>query len=120
VGCDVVCIDDKVPLVDGTTVKDKAITEGEIYVIEWIGIVNNYVFGEYLGVRLKGVNSRFGAENAQPHTPYAARRFRPLVRDPIALFKRIATDPDYKIDAPEGPRRDTPLPEPEREKEVVE
>lgn len=119
VGCEVVCIDDKVPLMGGAIVKDKAITEGDVYTIEWIGIVNNYVFGEYLGVRLKGVNSRFGAENAQPHTPYNASRFRPLVKDPLAWAKRIATDPEFKPSGDEGPLHpDGPLPEPKRVKET--
>lgn len=121
VGCDVVCIDDKVPLVSGSTVKDKNITEGEVYRIRWIGIAKDYVFGEYLGVKLDGIKSDIGGEWRNPDAPYNARRFRPLVRNPIAIFKRIATDPDYKIDAPEGPLHpDGPLKEPEREKEVVE
>lgn len=120
-GMQVVCVDDQVPLIDGSVVKDKAITEGEIYTLSWVGMVNNYVFGEYLGVLLKGVDSRFGAENAQPHTPYAARRFRPLVSDPLSIFRAIAADPDFKVDAPEGPLHpDGPLPEKKRIEETVE
>jgi len=107
-GVQVVCIDDKVPLMGGQIVKDKYITEGEVYTLMWVGMVNNYVFGEYLGVTLKGVESRFGAENAQPHTPYNAKRFRPVVSDPLAVFKRIAVDPDFKVGAPEGPVRGLP------------
>ncbi|WP_210211084.1 CAP-Gly domain protein [Borborobacter arsenicus] len=121
-GMDVVCIDDNVPLAGGGVVKDANITEGETYRLRWVGMASHYVFGDYLGVKLEGVDSKFGEAWGVPDAPYAARRFRPLVKDPIALFRRIATDPDYKIDAPEGPVRDEPLPPekaPKREKEVV-
>jgi hypothetical protein len=123
VGVEVFCIDDKVPLADGTIVKDKNITEGEVYRIRWIGITKDYVFGEYLGVKLEGIKSDIGGEWRNPDAPYNARRFRPLVSDPLAIFKRIATDPSWKVEGPEGPVRDEPLPpekEPEREKEVAE
>lgn len=119
-GMDVVCIDDKVPLAGGGVVKDANITEGQTYTIRWVGMAHLYTLGDYLGVKLDGVDSKFGEPWGVPDAPYAARRFRPLVNDPLALFKRIATDPDYKIDAPEGPLHpDGPLKEPEREKEVV-
>lgn len=108
-GQQVVCVDDKVPLIDGSVVKDKAITEGQVYTLSWVGVAKHYVFGEYLGVCLEGIASRFGAEEGRPHMPYAARRFRPLVKDRLAVFRRIAADPDYKIDAPEGPVRDKPV-----------
>lgn len=112
-GAKVVCIDDQVPLIDGSVVKDKVIAEGEIYTISWVGIVNNYVFGEYLGVCLVGVDSRFGAENAQPHTPYAARRFRPLVRDKLATFRSVAAGGPIQGDF-EEPKRKAPVREKER------
>lgn len=126
VGQEVVCVDDKVPLMGGAIVKDKEITEGQIYTIKWLGISNHYVFGEYLGVKLKGVDSRFGAENGMPHYPYNAKRFRPLVSDPLAVFRNMVVDPNgYKPDTPEGPvHPDGPLPDDgegvkEREKEGV-
>lgn len=121
VGCEVVCVDDQVPLAGGGTVKDANITEGLIYKVRWVGMAHLYPIGDYLGVKLEGVDSKFGEVWGVQDAPYAARRFRPLVRDPIAQFRRIATDPDYKIDAPEGPVRDEPLPEPkpDRVKEDV-
>lgn len=109
VGCDVVCIDDQVPLAGGTFVKDKNITEGVVYRIRWIGMTKDYVFGDYLGVKLDGVKSDMGGEWRNPDAPYNARRFRPVVKDPLAMFRQIAADPhDYEVTGPEGPVRGVP------------
>lgn len=116
-GQEVVCIDDQVPLADGTSVKDANLNEGTIYRLRWIGMAQHYVFGDYLGVKLEGVNSGFGEAWGQPDAPYAAKRFRPLVKDPLAVFRAIAANPHDKIGAPEGPRRNKKLPV--REKEEV-
>ncbi|TIN83077.1 CAP-Gly domain protein [Mesorhizobium sp.] len=104
-GQEVVCIDDQVPLMDGTTVKDAILTEGTIYRLRWVGMANHYVFGEYLGVKIEGINSGFGEAWGQPDAPYNARRFRPLVKDPLAWAKAIVADPKRPIDASEGPTR---------------
>ncbi|WP_206681887.1 CAP-Gly domain protein [Mesorhizobium sp. NZP2298] len=121
-GQEVICIDDQVPLADGTSVKDANITEGTIYRLRWVGMATHYVFGDYLGVKLEGVNSGFGEAWGQPDAPYNAKRFRPLVKDTIAVFRSIAADPTRTIDAPEGPRRGKKLPvrAPSREKTKVE
>lgn len=108
VGQEVVCIDDQVPIEGGGTVKDAAITEGQVYRLRWVGMASHYVFGDYLGVKLEGVDSKFGEAWGQPDAPFAARRFRPLVKDPLAVFRSIAVDPKRKIDAPEGPVRGVP------------
>ena len=106
IGQQVVCIDDKVPLAGGGTVKDANITEGQIYTVRWVGMAHLYVVGDYLGVKLEGIDSKFGEAWGVPDAPYAARRFRPLVKDPIALFRRIASDPNGPLPgAPEGPKR---------------
>lgn len=115
-GVDVICIDDQVPLADGTSVKDANITEGVVYRLRWVGMATHYVFGDYLGVKLEGVNSGFGEAWGQPDAPYAAKRFRPLVKDPIALFRKIAASPHDKIDVEEGPRRNKKLPVREKER----
>jgi hypothetical protein len=119
VGQEVVCIDDKVPLEGGAIVKDAAITEGQVYRIRWVGMASHYVFGDYLGVKLEGVDSKFGEAWGVKDAPFAARRFRPLVNDPIAIFRQIAADPHgYKVTGPEGPLHpDGPLPDDVREKE---
>lgn len=112
VGQDVVCVNDQVPLADGRTVKDANITEGQVYRIRWLGMAHLYTVGDYLGVKLEGVDSRFGEANCVPDAPYNANRFRPLVSDPIAVFRAIATDPTFKVDAPEGPLHPNgPLPD---------
>lgn len=103
-GMQVVCIDDKVPLEGGLTVKDANITEGEIYTLRWVGMASHYVFGEYLGVRLIGVDSRFGEEWGMPDAPYAACRFRPLVEDRLAVFRGLLAGCPIQGDF-EEPRR---------------
>lgn len=108
-GCEVICIDDKVPLEGGAVVKDAAITEGTVYRLRWVGMATHYVFGDYLGVKLEGVDSRFGEAWGVKDAPFAARRFRPLVKDPLAWVKQIAADPHgYVVDGPEGPTRGEP------------
>lgn len=109
VGQEVVCIDDKVKLMGGGLAKDAAITEGQVYRLRWVGMANHYVFGDYLGVKLDGVDSKFGEAWGLPDAPFAASRFRPLVKDPLAVFRSIAADPhNFKVDGPVGPVRGEP------------
>lgn len=110
----VVCINDKVPIEGGVTVKDAQITEGQTYTLRWVGMANHYVFGDYLGVRLEGVITEFGKAYGVDDCPYAASRFRPLVNDPIAVFRAILADPNKTIEETNEPRK------PVRVKEVVE
>ncbi|WP_246679532.1 MULTISPECIES: hypothetical protein [unclassified Mesorhizobium] len=105
VGMQVVCVDAKVP--PHVTIP-LGLKEGAIYVIRWIGPHNSYVDGEFIGVRLEGVERGQCPTYGHDDPPFNAKRFRPLVSDPLAIFRRIATDPDFKIDAPEGPVRDRP------------
>lgn len=115
-GVEVVCVDDRVPLAGGGFVKDANITEGTVYTVRWVGMAHLYTLGDYLGVKLDGVDSKFGEPWGVPDAPYAARRFRPLVKDPLAWARQIAADPNGPLpEAPEGPVR-----VPEREKEEVE
>lgn len=112
VGQQVVCIDDKVPLAGGGSVKDANITEGQVYVIRRVGMAHHYVFGDYLGVRLDGIDSGFGKPWGQEDMPYAARRFRPLVEDRLAVLRSIAAG-EPLVPSIEEPKR-------ERVKEGVE
>jgi hypothetical protein len=106
-GAQVICVDDKVPLENGATVKDANITEGETYTVRWVGMASHYVFGSYLGVKLEGIDSKFGEAWGLSDAPYAAKRFRPLVKDPLAWARQIAADPNgYKVGGPEGPLRE--------------
>lgn len=115
VGCDVVCIDAKFAPSQKTTIKCELV-EGQTYRIRWLGIFDHYLDGKYLGVKVEGIVRGQDPEWGYHDMPFYARRFRPLVKDPIALFKRIGTDPDFKVNAPEGPLHpDGPLPlEPRR------
>lgn len=78
-GDKVICIDDKVPLAGGAVVKDANLTEGEVYVVRWYGIETHYTLGTYYGVKLEGIDSKFGDVWATPDCAYNASRFRPLV-----------------------------------------
>lgn len=113
-GMQVICINDQVPIEGGLTVKDARITEGQIYTLRWVGMTSHYVFGEYLGVRLEGIQMNEGMTYGEPDCPYAATRFKPLVKDPIALFRSILADPKQEIKETNEPRK------PVRVKEVVE
>ncbi len=119
---DVVCIDAKQP---ANTTLPSELTEGQTYKIRWIGIHRHYLEGEYVGVRLEGIDRGTCPIWGDVDTPFRADRFRPLVSDPLAQFRQIATDPSYKVTGPEGPVRDEPLPDDgegvrEKEKEGVE
>lgn len=115
-GQKVVCINDKYPIVGGGLIKDQFITEGETYVLRWVGMTTHYVFGEYLGVRLVDIDSKFGEAYGEKDCPYMASRFRPLVTDPIAVFRAIAANPNDEIKETNEPR----LPVRRKVKEVVE
>ena len=112
VGQQVVCIDDKVPLEGGSTVKDAAITEGQIYTVRWVGVASHYVFGDYLGVKLEGVDSKFGEAWGVKDAPFAARRFRPLVEDKLASFRGLLAGGPLTPSI-EEPRRKAPVKEEE-------
>lgn len=106
VGQDVVVVDDQVPLMGGTTIKDAVLTVGDVHRIRWLGMATHYVFGEYLGVKLEGVDSRFGEAWGIKDAPFNAKRFRPVVHDPLASLKNLAADPNgYVPGAPEEPKR---------------
>jgi len=89
VGQEVACIDD-------TTFPEQwlGIQKDKIYKIRWIGMYKSYLAGEYLGVLLDGVTRpcpQFGDKDV----PFRASRFRPLVKDPIAVFRGLlASGPD--------------------------
>ena len=117
VGCEVVCVRSTYEPAQKTTITPELV-EGQVYKIRWLGIYNHYLDGEYLGVRVEGINRGICPFWGYDDVPFNANRFRPLVRDPLAWAKRIATDPSWEVDGPEGPRRER-VKEPEREKEEV-
>ena len=98
-GQEVVCIDDAVPGYG----KDHplGVVKGEVYTVRWVGTFDHYVFGRYLGLRLVGVHRGADEELGYDDTPIKASRFRPVVKDPIEVFRAIAADPDGFV--PNGP-----------------
>lgn len=120
VGQDVVCVKAEYDPKQKTTITPELVN-GQVYKIRWLGIYNHYLDGEYLGIRVEGIDRGTCKIWGDVDQPFRASRFRPVVSDPLAQFKRIATDLDYKITAPEGPVRDKPVREgvPKREKEEV-
>lgn len=119
VGQDVVCIDNGQP--KDTTLPSE-LTVGQVYKIRWLGVYVHYLDGEYIGVRVEGIDRGTCKIWGDVDQPFKASRFRPLVRDPLAIFRQIAAEPDFKIDGPEGPVRGLPDDggvENEREREEV-
>lgn len=84
VGQKVVCIDAKVGFEQFIEIK-----EGEIYEISWIGQFEHYTQGSYIGVRLMGVDRGICPQFGYDNPPFAARRFRPLVRDKLSSVRGL-------------------------------
>lgn len=75
VGDDVVCIDAKIFDLQYIEVK-----EGETYRVRWVGPCSSYMNGDYIGVRLDGINRGVCPEFGDEDPPFNARRFRPVVK----------------------------------------
>lgn len=101
IGQDVVCINDHVPA--GQTFE---LTKGDIYKIRSIGMNTSYLAGEYLGVRLVGLERGECPFTGDQDPPFRADRFRPLVRDRLATLRQAAADPHEPVQGDvEGPRK---------------
>jgi hypothetical protein len=74
-GDEVVCIDD-------TTLPEQylGIRAGETYTATWVGMCRTYLGGDYAGIRLAGVNRGVCPQFGDDDPPFAARRFRPVVK----------------------------------------
>ncbi|KAB2671070.1 hypothetical protein F9K77_14025 [Ochrobactrum sp. LMG 5442] len=84
VGQQVVCIDSAVGFEQLIEIR-----EGEIYTISWIGPFEHYTQGSFIGVRLKGVYRGICPQFGYDNPPFAARRFRPLVRDKLSSIRGL-------------------------------
>ena len=84
VGQKVVCINSSVGFEQFIEIK-----EGEVYTISWIGPFEHYTQGSYIGVRLKGVDRGICPQFGYDNPPFAARRFRPLVRDKLSSVRGL-------------------------------
>lgn len=115
---EVICIDDKFERV---TIP-QGITEGQVYTLRWVGMFNSYVDGEFLGVKLAGVERGTDPTYGYVDPPFAARRFRPLVSNPLEFLRQVGAG--LPVQGDEGPVRGLPdgddgVVEKEREREVV-
>lgn len=96
------------------------LTKGAVYKIRWLGVFVHYLDGEYLGIKVEGIDRGEDPEFGYHDMPYRAARFRPVVHDPLASLRNMVANPDgYRPVAPEGPVRKTEG-APKRKKEEVE
>lgn len=68
-------------------------------------MASHYVFGDYLGVKLEGVDSKFGETWGVKDASFAARRFRPLVKDRLGSLRALLNPNQPTAPAPEEPKR---------------
>jgi hypothetical protein len=88
--------------------------QGRIYEIRWLGPWTNYVDGNYIGIRVQGVHRGVCPTYGEFDTPYHSRRFRPLMKDLIAVFRNMVVPQPvdgtpFLPNAPEGPKRKAPM-----------
>ncbi|PWL18800.1 hypothetical protein DKP76_06970 [Falsochrobactrum shanghaiense] len=84
VGQQVVCIDGAAGFEQTVEVE-----EGAIYTVSWIGPFDHYIHGNYIGVRLVGIDRGECPQFGYKNPPFAARRFRPLVRDKLSSLRGL-------------------------------
>jgi hypothetical protein len=103
VGMDVVCIDASQP---GYTSAPSDLKAGATYRLRWVGVVNRYPDGEFLGVKLEGLDRGECQAFGDNDPPFRATRFRPLVTDRLGSLKALlaGNGPAPSIDEPRRER----------------
>lgn len=101
VGMDVVCIDASI---SGEQYIE--LTDGGIYRLRWVGVFTHYIYGEYLGVKLEGIERMVCPHFGYPDMPYNARRFRPLVRDRLSSLRALLIPGQPPAPSIDEPRRE--------------
>lgn len=83
-GDECICIDD-------TTLPEQylGIRAGELYTARWIGPVSSYLNGEYIGIRLEGINRGICPQFGEEDTPFRASRFRPVVKPDVKKTTKV-------------------------------
>lgn len=101
-GMQVVCIDASQP---GYTSAPSELKEGETYKLRWVGVLDRYPDGEFLGVRLEGVHRGTCQAFGDFDPPFRATRFRPLVKDRLGSLRSLlaGNGPSPSIDEPSRP-----------------
>jgi len=102
VGQDVVCIDAGQP---PSTTLPSELTEGAIYKIRWIGPYEHYLDGEYIGVRLEGIDRGTCQIWGYVDPPFRATRFRPLVADRLGSLRALLVPGQPLAPSVDEPRR---------------
>ncbi|NGO63987.1 hypothetical protein G6N76_09900 [Rhizobium daejeonense] len=74
-GDEIVCIDDGIYAEQYLGIK-----EGAVYKARWVGPATSYMNGDYIGVRLEGINRGVCPEFGDEDPPFNVRRFRPVVK----------------------------------------
>lgn len=113
VGQDVVCINAAQP--KDTTLPSE-LTEGAIYKIRWIGPYKTYLDGEYIGVRLEGIDRGTCQIWGDVDPPFRATRFRPLVADRLGSLRALLAPSQPLAPSVEEPKRKVEV-KPEKVKE---
>lgn len=82
---------DEVVCIDDTTLPEQylGIRAGEVYRATWVGMCRTYLGGDYAGIRLAGVNRGICPQFGEEDPPFAARRFRPVVKRSVENKKNI-------------------------------
>lgn len=104
IGEQVVCVNDAVPSEQYIEIK-----KGEIYIVRWIGMYRNYLHGDYLGVRLVGIERGICPQFGDEDTPFRADRFRPLVKDRLTTLRRLLVPNTPILPTIEDPIRGAPM-----------
>jgi len=111
VGQDVVCISTAQP--KDTTLPSE-LTESAIYKIRWVGPYKTYLDGEYIGIRVEGIDRGTCQIWGDVDPPFRATRFRPLVADRLGSLRALLVPGQPIAPAPEDPRRKAPVKEEEK------
>ncbi|MGG7534708.1 hypothetical protein [Rhizobium sp. 12,4] len=110
-GQEVVCIDAKQP---ANTTLASELTEGAIYRVRWVGPFVHYLDGEYIGLRLEGINRGVCPTWGYVDPPFRATRFRPLVKDRLGSLRALLVPGQPLAPSIEDPRRPVKVKEEEK------
>lgn len=86
VGMEVVCIDG---VQAGHSSMPFDLIEGQVYRIRWVGMTERYADGEYLGVRLEGIDRGICPAWGDVDPPFRAKRFRPVEKDRLSSLRSL-------------------------------
>lgn len=111
VGQSVVCIDAKQP---ANTTLPSELVEQQIYKIRWVGPFVHYLDGEYIGLRLEGIDRGICQVWGYVDQPFRATRFRPLVADRLGSLRALLVPGQPLAPSIDEPRRKAPVKEEEK------